>query len=56
MGAWTYMAMSMRSLNLIGIHRSASAAAAEGSKKLHEKRLAKLYEDLFQYAKITQEK
>lgn len=56
MGAWTYMAMSMRSLNLIGIHRSASAAAAEGSKKLHEKRLAKLYEDLFRYAKITQEK
>jgi 2-oxoglutarate dehydrogenase E1 component len=56
MGAWTYMAMSLRSLNLIGIHRSASAAAAEGSKKLHEKRLAKLYEDLFRYAKITQEK
>ena len=56
MGAWTYMAMNLRSLNLIGIHRSASAAAAEGSKKLHEKRLEKLYTDLFQYAKITQEK
>jgi 2-oxoglutarate dehydrogenase E1 component len=56
MGAWTYMAMSMRHLNLIGVHRGASAAAAEGSKKLHEKRLEKLYKDLFQYAKITQEK
>lgn len=56
MGAWTYMAMSMRNLNLIGVHRGASAAAAEGSKKLHEKRLEKLYKDLFQYAKITQEK
>jgi 2-oxoglutarate dehydrogenase E1 component len=56
MGAWTYMVMSMRHLNLIGVHRGESAAAAEGSKKLHEKRLGKLYQDLFQYAKITQEK
>jgi 2-oxoglutarate dehydrogenase E1 component len=56
MGAWTYMAMSMRHLNLIGVHRGASAAAAEGSKKLHEKRLEKLYKDLFQYANINQEK
>jgi len=56
MGAWSFMAMSLRSLNLIGIHRPASAAAAEGSKKLHEKRLEKLYQDLFQYANIPQEK
>lgn len=56
MGAWTYMAMSLRDLQLIGIHRNASAAAAEGSKKLHEKRLEKLYSDLFHYAQITIEK
>ncbi|MFM7388615.1 MAG: thiamine pyrophosphate-dependent enzyme, partial [Bacteroidota bacterium] len=56
MGAWSFMAMSLRSLNLIGVHRPASAAAAEGSKKLHEKRLEKLYQDLFQYANIPQEK
>lgn len=56
MGAWTYMAMSLRDLPLIGIHRNASAAAAEGSKKLHEKRLEKLYSDLFHYAQITIEK
>ncbi|HRO75315.1 MAG TPA: 2-oxoglutarate dehydrogenase E1 component [Crocinitomicaceae bacterium] len=53
MGAWRYMAMAMRSKNLIGITRPASAATAEGSKKLHEKRLANLYKALFQYAKIT---
>jgi len=56
MGAWTYMAMSLRDLPLFGIHRNASAAAAEGSKKLHEKRLEKLYSDLFYYAQITIEK
>lgn len=56
MGAWTYMAMSLRDLPLIGIHRNASAAAAEGSKKMHEKRLEKLYSDLFHYAQITIEK
>jgi 2-oxoglutarate dehydrogenase E1 component len=56
MGAWTYMAMNLRALNLIGIHRGASAASAEGSKKLHEKRLANLYDSLFAYAKLTVEK
>lgn len=53
MGAWTYMAMSLRKLDLIGITRPASAASAEGSKKLHEKRLAKLFNELFSYAKVT---
>lgn len=52
MGAWTYMAMMLRDLNLIGISRHSTAAAAEGSKKLHEKRLAHLYEELFQYASV----
>jgi 2-oxoglutarate dehydrogenase E1 component len=53
MGAWTYMAMNLRKLDLIGVTRPASAASAEGSKKLHEKRLAKLYNELFSYAKVT---
>jgi 2-oxoglutarate dehydrogenase E1 component len=52
MGAWTYMAMSLRKLNLVGICRPASAASAEGSKKLHEKRLAKLFNEIFSYAKV----
>jgi 2-oxoglutarate dehydrogenase E1 component len=53
MGAWTFMAMNLRHVPLIGICRPASAASAEGSKKLHEKRLAKLYKELFSYAKVT---
>jgi len=53
MGAWTYMAMNLRHLPLIGICRPASAASAEGSKKLHEKRLEKLFKELFSYAKVT---
>jgi 2-oxoglutarate dehydrogenase E1 component len=52
MGAWTYIAMSMREIPFIGIYRNATAAAAEGSKKLHEKRLKQLYADLFAYAKV----
>jgi len=56
MGAWSFMAMNLRQLNLIGITRPASAASAEGSKKLHEKRLAKLYKELFAYANVTVEK
>jgi 2-oxoglutarate dehydrogenase E1 component len=52
MGAWTHIAMSMREIPFIGICRNSTAAAAEGSKKLHEKRLKQLFEDLFQFAKI----
>lgn len=51
MGAWVHIAMSMRHLPIHGIYRSASAASAEGSKKLHEIRLAKLFNDIFAYAK-----
>ena len=51
MGAWTHIAMSMRHLPVQGICRSASAASAEGSKKLHEIRLAKLFSDIFAFAK-----
>ena len=53
MGAWAFMAMNLRNIPLIGICRQASAASAEGSKKLHEKRLMKLYKELFSYAKVT---
>lgn len=53
MGAWRYIAMELRAMNLIGVTRPASASPAEGSKKLHERRLAHLMENLFQYANVT---
>lgn len=53
MGAWTHIAMSMREMPFIGITRPAIPAAAEGSKKLHERRLKQLFDALFQYAKVT---
>lgn len=49
MGAWTYMAMSLRELNLTGVCRHASAAAAEGSHDLHKRRLERLFNELFSY-------
>ena len=52
MGAWTYMAMELRELNLIGICRRPSAAAAEGSHDLHKRRLERLFNELFEYAKV----
>jgi|TARA_R110000737_G_scaffold17130_1_gene34602 2-oxoglutarate dehydrogenase E1 component len=52
MGAWRYIAMAMREIPFIGITRPATAAAAEGSKKLHEKRLKALFDEIFQYAKV----
>lgn len=52
MGAWQYMAMRMRDKNLIGVTRPPSAAAAEGSKELHLKRLAGLWKNLFQFASV----
>jgi 2-oxoglutarate dehydrogenase E1 component len=53
MGAWTYMAMNLRHIPLIGVCRKSSAAAAEGSKKLHEKRLKVLFDTLFSYAHVN---
>jgi 2-oxoglutarate dehydrogenase E1 component len=52
MGAWTYMAMELRELNLTGICRRPSAAAAEGSHDLHKRRLERLFNELFEYAKV----
>jgi len=51
MGAWSYVAMQLRDQALIEICRPASAASAEGSKNLHEKRLEVLFEKIFSYAK-----
>lgn len=53
MGAWRYIAMKLRHIPLHGVCREASAAAAEGSKKLHEKRLKKLFADVFQFASVA---
>ena len=53
MGAWRYMAMQLREINLIGISRRASAAAAEGSSSLHKRRLKLLMESVFKYAKVA---
>ena len=50
MGAWTHVAMQFRGENIIDICRPASAASAEGSKDLHEKRLTILFNKIFSYA------
>jgi 2-oxoglutarate dehydrogenase E1 component len=52
MGAWTYMAMELREMNLTGVCRLPSAAAAEGSHDLHKRRLERLFNELFEYAKV----
>lgn len=53
MGAWTHVAMQLRNENIKGICRPASAASAEGSKDLHEKRLEILFKEIFSFAKTT---
>lgn len=50
MGAWSYIAMNLSEKPLKGITRPATPATAEGSKKLHERRLKLLFEQIFQYA------
>ena len=52
MGAWSYMATNLKQSSLIGITRPATAASAAGSKKLHERRLEKLFDELFRYANV----
>ena len=51
MGAWSYMAMKFRDLNLHGICRRSSAASAEGSHDLHKRRLDRLFKELFEFGK-----
>lgn len=53
MGAWTYMAMALRDKNLKGVCRKPSAAAAEGSHDLHKRRLERLFDELFAFAKVN---
>ena len=53
MGAWSYMAMNFNKVHLKGITRPATAASAAGSKKLHEKRLEALFNELFKHASIN---
>lgn len=52
MGAWSYIAMNLKLNNIINVCRPASAASAEGSKKLHEKRLSALFTKLFSFAQL----
>lgn len=53
MGAWTFIAMKLRHIPFVGVCRPAAAAAAEGSKKLHERRLKQLFENIFKYASVS---
>ena len=48
MGPWTYMAMELREMNLDVVSRNASAAPAAGSSTVHKRRLAKLFNNLFE--------
>lgn len=53
MGAWTYMAMNMRHIDLKCVSRRGSAAPAAGAKEIHLRRLKTLYDNLFEYAAIA---
>ncbi len=50
MGAWTYMAMNLRHIDLKCVSRQSSAAPAAGAKEIHLRRLNQLYNNLFEYA------
>lgn len=52
MGAWTHIAMEFRGMDIHGVCRGASAAAAEGSHDLHKRRLDRLFNELFAYGKV----
>lgn len=49
MGAWTYMAMNLRHIDLKVVARPGSASPAAGSKEIHLRRLKKLNDELFAY-------
>ena len=50
MGAWTYIAMNFRELDLKVVSRPASAASAAGAKEIHLRRLNRLYNNLFAFS------
>ena len=47
MGAWSYMYMAMKNPDMQVVARHASSAPATGSSQTHKKRLAALYNELF---------
>ena len=51
MGAWTYIAMNLREIDLKVVARPGSAAPAAGAKEIHLRRLNNLYNKLFDYSK-----
>ena len=53
MGAWTYMAMNLRHMNLQCVALPASAAPAAGAKEIHVRRVKKLNDNLFHYAAVA---
>lgn len=52
MGAWTYMAMNLRHIDLKVVARAASASPAAGAKEIHLRRLKKLYDSLFEFSAV----
>ena len=53
MGAWTFMAMNLRHIDLKCVSRKGSAAPAAGAKEIHLRRLKELYNNLFEYAAVA---
>jgi 2-oxoglutarate dehydrogenase E1 component len=53
MGAWVFMAMNMRHIDLKCVSRKASAAPAAGAKEIHLRRVKRLYDTLFEYAAVV---
>ena len=54
MGAWSYIFMALKNPNMEVVARHASSAPATGSSQAHKKRLAVLYNELFE--KIAEKK
>ena len=52
MGAWTFMAMNLRHIDLKVVSRKDSAAPAAGAKEIHLRRLKRLFDSLFEYAQV----
>jgi 2-oxoglutarate dehydrogenase E1 component len=53
MGAWTFMAINLRHIDLKCVSRKGSAAPAAGAKEIHLRRLKELYNNLFEYAAVA---
>jgi len=53
MGAWTFMGMNLRHIDLKVIARAGSASPAAGAKEIHQRRLKSLFDRLFEYANVA---